>query len=93
MRRLMYPSREENERVMAAWKEMGAPDVIIHEMDLKLLFEGEVKSSDYVAVYEYAPYANIWKAFPSKYNIAYKGYIYVRRDLIDKYGLTPVIAY
>lgn len=87
------PSREENERVMAAWKEMGAPDVIIHEMNLKLLFDDEVKMSDYVAVYEYAPFANVWKAFPSRYNISYKGYIYVRKDLVEKYGLSPVNTY
>ena len=87
------PSREENERVMAAWKGMGLPDVIIHETNLKLLFGDDVKSSDYVAVYEYPPYPNIWKAFPSQYNIISKGYIYVHKDLIEKYGLTPVQAY
>ena len=31
------------------------------------------------------------KAFPSKYNIAYKGYIYVRKDLAEKYGLKNIL--
>ena len=86
----IVPSKEENEKALAEWKKMGAPDVIIHETNLKLIFGDEVNLSDYVAVYEYAPYANIWKAFPSKYNIAYKGFIYVRKDLIEKYGLQPI---
>lgn len=86
----IVPSKEENLKALAEWKKMGAPDVIIHETNLKLIFGDEVNPSDYVAVYEYAPYANIWKAFPSKYNIAYKGFIYVRKDLIEKYGLQPV---
>ncbi len=80
-------SREENEKVMAAWKEMGAPDVIIQEMNMGLLFKGEASMADYAPVYEYGPYPNIWKAFPSKYNIMAKGYIYLRKDLLTQYGL------
>ena len=87
------PDKEENEAAMAKWREMGAPDVIIQAMNLKLIFGNEVKNSDYVAVYEYAPYANIWKAFPSKYNVAYKGYIYLRKELLEKYGLEEVQEY
>ncbi len=86
----IVPSKEENLKALAEWKKMGAPDVIIHETNLKLIFGDEVNPADYVAVYEYAPYANIWKAFPSKYNIAYKGFIYVRKELLEKYGLKPI---
>ena len=84
------PTREENENTLAKWKEMGAPDVIIDEMDLSLVFGKEVKKTDYVRVYQYAPAANIWKAFPSKYNIVYQGYIYVRKELAEEYHLEVI---
>lgn len=83
----IVPSKEENQNTIAAWKEMGIPDVIIQETNLKLVFGDAVSMADYAPVYEYAPFANIWKAFPSKYNAAYSGYIYLRRDLLEKYGL------
>lgn len=81
------PSKEENEETMNAWRLLGAPEVIIDDMNLALLYGNEVKESDYVKVYEYAPYANIWKAFPSKYNVVGRGYIYLRKDLVDSYDV------
>lgn len=89
----IVPSKEENARVLAEWKKMGVPDVIIHETNLKLVFGDEVNLSDYVAVYEYSPYANIWKAFPSKHNVAQRGYVYLRKDLLEKYGLQKIQPY
>ena len=86
----IIPSKEENLNVMAAWKAMGAPEVIIQETNLQLVFGDSVSMADYAAVYEYAPFANIWKAFPSKYNAAYSGYIYLRRDLLEQYGLEEI---
>lgn len=87
------PDRQENEAVLEAWKNMGAPDVIIDEMNLQLVFGDAVKIEDYARVYEYAPFANIWKAFPSKYNVMLQGYIYLRRDLLEEYGLEEIMVF
>ena len=84
------PDREENEAVMKAWREEGIPDVLIYDTNLNLIFGDEVKDIDYVAVYEFPIFPNIWKAFLSKYNVVYKGYIYVREDLVEELGLETV---
>lgn len=86
------PSATENEEVMKKWREMGLPDVIIGPMNLKYVFGDDVKGVKYVPVYEYRPFADIWKAFTSKYNIIYQEYIYVRSDILEQYGLTEIRA-
>ncbi len=83
------PSAEENRKNIEAWRAMGAPDVIINDEGMFLVL-GDDALGNYVAVYEYAPFMHIWKAFTSKYNIQYKGYVFLRKDLLDKYGLKPI---
>lgn len=91
----IIPSKEENQKAIEAWKEMGPPDVMINQMNLSLIYGNEVSMLDYAPVYEYPMFMNVWKAFPSKYNAAYSGFVYVRRDLLEKYGLEelPLFAY
>ena len=84
------PNAEENRRVMEEWKSMGAPDVILGPMRLDLLFGDEVQMNDYVPVYEFNPYVGFWKAVPFVYNIIYKDYVYLRRDLLEQYGLQEI---
>lgn len=84
------PDSAENREVMEQWKELGMPDVIIGPMNLKYVFGDEVGSVKYVMVYKYAPFVDIWKAFTSKYNVAYHEFIYVREDLVEEYQLRPL---
>lgn len=84
------PSADENRETIMAWREMGKPDVIIDEEGMWILLGNKTFQEEYAAVYEYQPYMHIWKAFPSKYNIVYKGYVYLRKDLLSKYGLTAI---
>ena len=84
------PSATENKAAMEKWQKMGLPDVIIGPMDLEYVFGEEAEKVKYVPVYEYKPFANIWKAFTSKYNIVYREYIYLRSDLLEQYGLSEV---
>ena len=83
---------EENKAIMEKWREMGLPDVVIGPMNLEYVFGEEANTVKYVPVYEYPPYVDIWKAFTSKYNIVTKQYIYVRSELVEEYGLTPVMV-
>lgn len=81
---------EENQAVMEAWKEMGTPDVLLGKVKLQPVFGDEVKLSDYARVYEFLPAVNIWKALPSAYNTWLRGYVYLRRDLLEEYGLKEI---
>ena len=82
-------NEEQTEAVLKQWKEMGPPDVLIGPMNVGLVFGPEEKIT-YYPVYEYEPYVNIWKAFLCGYNIQTKEYIYVRSELLEKYGLDPL---
>lgn len=85
------PSAEENREVIKAWREMGLPDVIIDEEGMFMIMGDAVFESQYAIIYQYPPYPNVWKAFLSKYNVAYPGYVYMRKDLLEQYGLRDIM--
>jgi len=84
------PSAEENRETIRAWQQMGHPDVIIDDEGMFILIGNQSLYSEYAIVYEYAPYPNIWKAFLSKYNVVGKGYVYLKKDLLEQYGLEEI---
>ena len=84
------PSAEENRETIRAWQQMGHPDVIIDDEGMFILIGNKSLYSEYAIVYEYAPNPNIWKAFLSKYNVVGKGYVYLKKDLLEQYGLEEI---
>ncbi|MBR4608151.1 MAG: hypothetical protein IKO41_18240 [Lachnospiraceae bacterium] len=79
---------EENREAFRRLKEMGPPDVLLGEINLKEIYGDEAKNSDYIPVYRIKPrFVTIWKIFLN-YTDSFKArYIYVRSDLLDQYGL------
>jgi len=82
---------EENKLILSKWREAGAPDVLLGKVDLELVFGDDVTLDDYAPVYQMKSTAvSIWKDSylgPDEYNY---NYIYLRKDLLDDYGLTPL---
>jgi len=77
------PSEQEIQEDINAIKACGVPDVLIASVDVGLLTDGEYRMIDYSPVYVMEVHI-IWKGeeYP-----AYD-YVYMRNDLIEKYGLT-----
>ena len=84
------PSPEENQAAIEAWKAMGPPDVLLGRVKLQLVFGDEVTISDYARVYEFLPGSNIWKSLPAVENTYLRGCVYLRRDLLEEYGLKEI---
>jgi len=82
---------EETKGTLSRWRNLGAPDVLIGRVDLEAVFGDEVSWSDYTPVYKMDSIAcSIWKAHylgDDDYNYSY---VYLRKDLLDDYGLAPL---
>lgn len=82
-----FASAEESKEVVENLKEQGLPDAIIGLIDLKRIY-GDENSAVYIPVYKISPrYVGIWKYFRTFQDSFKSRYIYVRSDLLDKYGL------
>lgn len=81
-------STEDNIDQVRRWREMGYPDLLILEPDINLIYDGEISIvRDYTCVYAINPAAvSIWKGM---YDSA-AGALYLRNDLLEKYGLQEV---
>ena len=76
---------QENKETIERWKASGIPDVLLGEADVQLLTDNAVSIADYAPVYE-MKINYIWKGN------RYKGkqYLFVRKDLLEEYSLTPI---
>ena len=85
------PTTEENFETVKGWAEKAKPDVIVGRVNLELLFEnGEVAKEDYYVVYKMRPLQfSVWKG-QYTYNAFQANYVYLRKDLLDQYGLKPL---
>lgn len=78
---------QENRETIQKWREHEIPEMVIGDADLEMLYGKEV-ASQYVPVYRIRPiYANIWKTGLSGANMMNCSFLYLRRDLLEKYGL------
>ena len=75
------------QETIADWRQKGAPDVLIGDVDLEYIFNGQVKMSDYTPVLEAHRQifvkndsVRLWAAVT----------VYVRNDLLDEYDLQAV---
>ena len=82
-------SAEESEEVMRFLKEQVMPEALIGNVDLERIYGDGSLKQEYAPVYELSPhYVSIWKFMHVNTVSIQKQYIYVRRDLLDKYGLS-----
>ena len=76
---------EQNRNTIERWGKQGAPDVLLGEVDVKLLTNNAVTLRDYSPVYE-MEFNYIWKG-----NLLKKmQYLFLRNDLLIQYSLTPI---
>lgn len=82
---------EESREAFRQLKEMGPPDALLGLIELSEIYGDEVQNGDYVPVYKMSPrFVSIWKIFKT-YGDSFKSrYIYVRKDLLEKYGLERI---
>lgn len=89
--RHQFASAEESRQVFLELKEKGAPDALIGLNDLKRIYGDAVKQNEYVRVYKISPrYISIWKHFRTFGDSFKTRYVYVRKDLLDQYGLVEI---
>ena len=76
---------EQNNEDIARWRKQGIPDVLLGDVNVKMLTDNAVTIKDYSPVYE-MQFNYIWKG-----NL-YRGmrYLYVRNDLLEQYNLIPI---
>lgn len=76
---------EQNRNSIERWKQDGAPEVLLGQVDVELLTDRALSIKDYSPVYEmeinYIWKGNLYKSMQ---------YIFVRNDLLEKYSLTPI---
>ena len=85
-------SAQENKETVAKWQEHEIPEMLIGNVDLEFVYGKEI-AGQYVQVYRIWPiYANIWKGYLQEANRMDCSFIYLRKDLLDKYGLEPISA-
>lgn len=84
-------SAEESREIFRQLKEAGPPDALLGLIDLSEIYGEEVSNADYVPVYKITPrFVRIWKHF-LRYEDSFKSrYIYVRKDLLEQYGLERI---
>ena len=81
-------SKEENIRNLQSWKENGYPDVIFDPGSLSVLFDDDKNLPRYYPVFK-AKYSTIWKPnyMENEDNFVY---LYLREDLVKRYGLKRI---
>jgi hypothetical protein len=78
---MLYEYAEDNDAVFAQWSEQGMPDIIISEVELRLIYsEEELDKYEYVRVAEFD--SNMLFKFEKN---ARDVNIYMRKDLLDDY--------
>ena len=86
-----FATAEESREVFRELKEQGAPDVIIGLIDLERIYGNEISMKDYVPVYKISPrYVSVWKHFKTFGDSFKSRYMYLRKDLLDQYGVTRI---
>ncbi len=81
---------EENRDAIAEWREHEIPEMLIGDVDLETVYGKEI-AGQYVRVYRIWPiYANIWKGYLQEANMIDGSFLYLRQDLLEKYGLEPI---
>ena len=84
---------EENRENLKQWSRNGYPEVLFGSINLVLMFGDKYGMARYAPVYRLDAWGNsIWKAQyfgEDSYNY---NYLYVRRDLLEKYGLQEIEA-
>ena len=81
-------SAKESEEVLHFLKEQGPPEALIGNVNLERIYGDRAFLQEYTPVYELSPhYVSIWKFMHVNTVSIQKQYIYVRRDLLEKYGL------
>ena len=86
------PTREENIQNLVHCRKNGHPDVLLGNVHLGSIFnQNEISLADYAPVYKMTSCGfSIWKnSYFSAYNY---DYIYLRRDLLEQYGLEEIEA-
>ena len=85
------PTREENIRNIEAWQSEGFPDVLIGFINLEKLYPEETDIPAYVPVFKMqAPRISIWKAdYTGEEDFNYT-YVFLRKDLLEQYGLQEI---
>lgn len=77
---------EQNKDTIERWSKQGIPEVLLGNVDVELLTDGAVTAKDYTPVYR-MQYNYIWKG-----NLyGGKQYVYVRNDLLGRYGIEPLV--
>lgn len=86
-----FANADESRAIFERLRDYGAPDAIIGLIDLSKIYGDEVSMHDYVPVYKITPrYVNVWKFF-RPFSDSYKSrYIYLREDLLEKYGVERI---
>jgi hypothetical protein len=81
------PDKDTVSAVYKTWASCGAPDVLLGKPRLYEVFGDTVTYDDYALV-AVIPEAKIVKAYENIYPVAFT--IYLRKDLLDEYGLTEI---
>ena len=75
--------KDEAKKTINKWISKGIPDVILAEINLELYYsEEDLKEANYVRVANFER-NKVFKFFKEDYSIN----LYMRKDLLDKYGL------
>ena len=78
-----YRKSDDPEADFKKWHDKGLPDIIISEVDLKMIYsEEELDTVEYVRIAKFNR-NKIFKFTKADYSIN----LYMRKDLLDKYGL------
>lgn len=78
-----YRKSDDPEADLKKWHDKGLPDIIISEVDLKMIYsEEELDTVEYVRIAKFNR-NKIFKFTKADYSIN----LYMRKDLLDKYGL------
>ncbi|MCR5499167.1 MAG: hypothetical protein K6F31_02090 [Acetatifactor sp.] len=86
-----FASEEESREEFAWLRAQGAPDAIIGLVDLKTIYGDDASMNDYVPVYKISPrYIGVWKIFKTFGDSFKSRYIYLRKDLLDQYGVEEI---
>ncbi len=89
--RHQFASADESRDVFRKLKEQGPPDLVVGQIDLKRIYGDEVSMQDYVPVYKISPrYVSVWKMMRTFGDSFKTRYIYLRKDLLDQYGVEAI---
>lgn len=81
----IVPTDEENAENIAKWGTYGVPDIALGYVDIAALTDGEYTLADYSPIYE-MQFNYIWKGYVQEAN----NFVFMRNDLLEKYGLTSL---